>query len=154
MGRPKKYHSDADRLDAATLAADVIHEIKETSGLTYVELSAFLEKHKIIIGEGMLRQHASGKKPIGARRLTQLAEFAVLEKLAGDKCWEAFLFHNYDHVKNINAINKDFERYRLMSEKRLSLSVSELVECGATYAEVMRLVDDSFRLTNEKLSYD
>ncbi len=154
MGRPKKYHSDADRLDAARLAADVIHEIKATSGLTYVELSAFFEKHKIIIGADMLRQHACGKKPIGARLLTEIAAVAISEKLAGDKCWEAFLFHNYDHVKNINAISNDFENYRLISERRLSMSVNELVGCGASYAEVMRLVDDSFRLANEKLSYD
>lgn len=154
MGRPKKYHSDADRLDAASLAADVIHEIKATSGLTYVELSAFFEKHKIIIGADMLRQHACGKKPIGARLLTEIAAVAISEKLAGDKCWEAFLFHNYDHVKNINAISNDFEHYRLISERRLSMSVNELVGCGASYAEVMRLVDDSFRLANEKLSYD
>lgn len=153
MGRPKKYHSDADRLDAARLAADVIHEIKATSGLTYVELSAFFEKHKIIIGADMLRQHACGKKPIGARLLTEIAAVAISEKLAGDKCWEAFLFHNYDHVKNINAISNDFERYRLISEKRLSLCVNELVGCGVSYTEVMRLVDDSFRLANETLSY-
>jgi len=153
MGRPKKYHSDADRLDAAKLAADVIHEIKAASGLTYAELSVFLKNQKIIIGADMLRQYACGKKPIGARLLTEIAAVAISEKLAGDKCWEAFLFHNYDHVKNINAIGNDFERYRLISEKRLSLSVNELVEYGVSYAEVMRLVDDSFRLANEKLSY-
>lgn len=152
MARPIKYRNDEERLEAARRTADVLHEIKANSGLTYVGLSAFLANHKIIVGDDMLRQYASANKPIGARRLTEIAQAACSEGWAGDKCFDVLMFHNYDYVKSIKSLSRDVLRNRQLLGDRLSLCAEELAVSGVSAFKIRQMVDDGLRRAEEKLS--
>lgn len=145
MARPIKYKTANDRADAARRSADVIKEIKGKSGLTYVELSRRLAEHRIIMNAAMLRQYACAKKPIGERRLTELAEVAYGIGWSGDKCVEILFFHNYDHHQSIKDIRKDFERYKELLERRLLLLIKELAEAGHSRQHVRNLVENAIQ---------
>lgn len=140
MARPVKYQSDEDRANAAQLSAAVIKEIKQSSGLAYPALSDFLARHRIIISDAMLRQYACARKPIGSRRLTELAELAYAEGWAGEKCMEVLLFHNYDHFNNIKAIQKDFGKYSKLLEKRILLCVKDMLAAGYSESQILLIV--------------
>lgn len=145
MARPVKYKNDEEWAKAAKLSSDVILEIKEKSGLTYPALSALLGEHRIIISDSMLRQYACARKPIGQRRLSELAEIAYLEGLAGDRCMEVLVFHHFEHSNSLKSIQKDFEQYKRLLEKRLFQCIKELVEVGATTDQVRILVETGLK---------
>ena len=150
MARPIKYKTANDRTDAARRSADVIKEIKEKSGLTYIELSRQLAEHRIIMNAAMLRQYACAKKPIGERRLTELAEVAFGIGWGGDKCVEILFFHNYEHSQSLKELQKDFEHYKELLERRLFLTIKELAETGCSGQHVQNLVKDALKkLVNE-----
>lgn len=152
MGRPIKYKSDEERVDAARRTADVIHEIKAKSGLTYVGLSKYLENHKIYVGNDMLRQYASANKPIGARLLTKIAQAAHSEGWAGDQCIQVLMFHNYDNEKNLSSLSRDVMRNRQLLADRLSSTVEELAVSGVSAARIRQMVDEALLQAEEKLS--
>ena len=152
MARPIKYQNDGERVEAARRTADVIHEIKANSGLTYVGLSEFLANHKIIVGDDMLRQYASANKPIGARRLTEIAQAAHSEGWAGDKCIKVLMFNNYDYEENLNSLGRDVMRKRQLLADRLSSIAEELAVSGVSAPSIYQMVEDGLRRAEEKLS--
>ena len=152
MARPIKYKNDEERVDAARRTADVIREIKANSGLTDVGFSEFLANHKIIVGGDMLRQYASANKPIGARRLTEIAQAAYSEGWASDKCFKVLMFYNYDYEKNLNSLSRDVMHNRQLLADRLSSTAEELAVSGVSASSIYQMVEDGLRRAEEKLS--
>jgi|CXWL01.1.fsa_nt_gi hypothetical protein len=141
MARPNLYRSESDRQSAVRQTADVINEIKLKSGLTYRELSERLAAHHVIISEAMLRQHVSGNKIMGARRLSQVALAAYDEGWSGDRCFKVLMLHDYFQHRELSLLHQDVERYRLNLERRLFLCVKELYEVGVSISQIQALVD-------------
>ena len=130
----------------------MIREIKANSGLTYVGFSEFLANHKIIVGDDMLRQYASANKPIGARRLTEIAQAAYSEGWASDKCFKVLMFYNYDYEKNLNSLSRDVMHNRQLLADRLSSTAEELAVSGVSASSIYQMVEDGLRRAEEKLS--
>lgn len=98
----------------------------------------------------MLRQYACAKKPIGERRLTELAEVAYGHGWGGDKCVEIIFFHNYEYSQSLKEFQKGFARYKELLERRLFLTIKELAETGCSGQYVQDLVKDALeKLVNE-----
>lgn len=152
MARPTLYRAESDRKAAGQRTANVVREVKETSGLTYRELSDWLELHHIIVSEGMLRQHGSGKKIMGARRLSQVVNAAYDEGWAGDHCLEELMFYDYDNAQALESLKRDSSRYRLLVQQRLYLCVRELYELGLSIAQIRMIVDKDCDLVEEELA--
>ena len=111
MARPIKYKTEQDRLEAAKKTGALIQEIKKTSGKTYEQISRELYAYpltprRLVISESMLRQYASGHKPMGAKRLTDLAEVAYELGWGGKVCTNTLAFDNYDYQQRFKHINE------------------------------------------------
>jgi len=105
MARPVKYKNEQEFDAAAERTAGVIREIKGSRKWTYEELSNRLAEHRLIIHSSILRSYSSGIKPVGEARLHRLAEIAVAEGWAGEKCMQVWLFNNPEHQRSLKKLN-------------------------------------------------
>ena len=154
MARPIKYINTEERLQSAKRTADVLHEIKENSGLTYEGIADFLKGHKIFISAEMLRQYAGAHKIIGERRLTEIAVAASLEGWAGKKCYDVIFIskYYYEGAETLDSLRRDAIRYKQVLVERLLSYVEELIVGGVSAGYIDQIVKEGVRRAEEKLS--
>ena len=146
MARPIKYLTGQDKIEAAQRTCNLIREIKSHSGLTYAEISAALNayplEHKLLIKDNLLRQYATGKKPMGDLRMAGVATVALgLGWLNVENYWAYDA--GYDlAVRQVHRLNAQSDVHR---KHKLFLAIKSFADEGYGIDEVQDVVFAAYK---------
>jgi hypothetical protein len=137
MTKPRKYFDDNEMFLAAGESQKLVKEVVADSGLTLSALSAEMRARGLSISDGMLRQYASGQKPMGVQRKHEFALIAYYELACkGERVINTLTFDNPEYLDTMKVFFEEADQRKQFAEELFDRAIHELINWGLDASQI------------------